>query len=120
MRLIAASAVLVFATACTTIQLPRIQQAALADNVSTAIAESQGFVEINPLGFPATVVLKIAVIEYSKQLPPNDRRFVERVSVSVWGGAAVNNVSLVLGSGSAVAPLLGIAAAIYFWSRDHR
>jgi hypothetical protein len=97
-----------------------MKQAALADNVSTVLAESQGFAEINPLGFPATVVLKMAVIEYSRQLPPGDRQFVERVSVAVWGGAAANNVSLVLGSGSAVAPLLGIAAAIYFWGKDHR
>lgn len=115
MRLLVASTVLVLATACSTVPLAPMKQAALADNVSTVLAESQGFDEINPLGFPATVVLKLAVIEYSRQLPPEDRQFVERVSVAVWGGAAVNNVSLIFGLSSALAPVVGIAAAALLW-----
>lgn len=118
MRLVIAAIAVSMTGACASLGLTPMKSAAVADNISTVLAESQGFAEINPLGFPATVVIKAAVIKYSEQLPPKDQSFVERVSVSVWGGAAVNNISLVLGASTVMAPLLGSLAAVYLWSRD--
>ena len=103
---------------CSSIPLSDVKQAAIADNVSTAIALEQGLPELNPLGFPTTVVIKILVIEWAKTQPETDRRFVETSATALWTGAAVNNVVAVIGGGSLLSPVVGVVTAIQLWQRS--
>lgn len=100
---------------CSSIALSPVQQAALADNASTAIALRQGLPELNPLGFPATVLIKISVIEWAKTQPEQDRQVVERVATALWAGAAVNNFAAVIGGGALLSPALGVFTALRLW-----
>ena len=102
---------------CASVPLSAVKQAALADNVSTVVALDQGLPELNPLGFPATVVIKILVIEWAKTQPETDRRFVETSATALWSGAAVNNVVAVIGGGSLLSPAVGVVAAVLLWSK---
>ena len=102
---------------CASVPLSGVKQAALADNVSTAIALDQGLPEVNPLGFPATVVIKILVIEWAKTQPETDRRFVETAATALWTGAAVNNFVLIIGGGSLLSPVVGVATAAVLWHK---
>lgn len=103
---------------CSSIPLSAVKQAALADNVTTAVALEQGLPELNPLGFPATVIIKIFVVEWARTQPQQDRQFVERTATALWSGAAVNNFVLIIGGGSLLSPAVGVVTAAILWQRS--
>lgn len=105
---------LLFITGCSSIPLASIKQAAIADNVTTAVAVSQGYRELNPLGFPATVVLKLAVIESRQYLSEQNRDIVDHTAVALWSAAAVHNTVILFSQ--TLAPVAGVITMIYLWN----
>lgn len=101
---------------CASVPLSAVKQAALADNLSTVVALEQGLPELNPLGFPATVVIKISVIEWAKTQPDQDRQLVERIATALWSGAAANNFAAAIGGGGFISPALGVFTALWLWA----
>ncbi len=107
-------AALLTVTGCAAVPIEPITQAALADNITTVIAHSQGYRELNPLGFPATVVIKLAVIESRQYLSEPHRAMVDRTAVTVWSAAAVHNTVILFSQ--ALAPVAGVITVLYLWN----
>jgi hypothetical protein len=91
----------------------KVEQAAVADTVTTAVALSRGAVETNPMGFAGATALKVAILANRDKMEPETREAVEHAGTAIWGGAAVNNLAVILGS-AAAAPL-GVLAGIILW-----
>jgi hypothetical protein len=95
--------------------------AAAADGVSTGLALSAGAVETNslistsPVGLIALTGAKIGLVKFADRLPENDKRLVIKTSSSVWGGAAVNNLLVLMAAPTPLAIAAGVVAGVLWW-----
>ncbi|WP_370263880.1 hypothetical protein [Limnobacter sp.] len=91
--------------------------AAVADTATTwgAIASGAGY-ESNPIGFPAVTLAKVAVYQYAKSLPAEEGGELLDVTTAAMGGAAVNNLLVVLGAATGASVVAGLVA--YFVIRN--
>jgi hypothetical protein len=96
-------------TGCSTIRSPSLTEAAALDTISTQLAINSGNTELNPIGFPATIVAKTGIILYTKQLEEGPKKqLINSLGSSLWTGASVNNILLVLGNTNAFSLFVGI------------
>jgi hypothetical protein len=111
-------------TACTTTTnepIPdRLLLTAAADTVTTHIGIANGAYEMNPLGPNGVLVAKLAYIfGIRNYLNASDQARADHIFGSVWLGAAVNNVMVMVFPASAVAPIvLGIGAGYWSYTTD--
>jgi len=102
-------------TGCSTVYKPSLREAAVADTVSTAIALEYGnnVREMNPMGFPMTIVAKVGIIYYAENYAePELRESIEKYGSSFWSGAAVNNI-LIIFTSPQISLLLGVITTIH-------
>lgn len=96
-------------------------RAAVADGITTGLALSAGALETNPLvsttplGLIALTGAKIALVKYAETLPEPDKRMVVKLSSSLWGGAAVNNLLVLLSAPTPLSVLAGLLMGFYTW-----
>ena len=98
--------------------LTPIEKSALAgsaDALTTALAIANGGVEANPLGAVAAVLIKPVVIGMIATQPKEDQAAMFSIATSVWGGASINNLCILVGGGAGCI-VAGIAAAYGFWT----
>lgn len=101
-------------------------QAAVADGVTTGLAISAGALEMNPLvstspaGLLALTGAKIALVNYADRLPEDEKRMVIKTSSSLWTGAAVNNLMVLLSVPSPAAIAVGMVAGVLWWQHSSR
>jgi len=101
-------------------------QAAVADGVSTGLALSSGAVEMNglistsPIGLVALTGAKIGLVKFADRLPENEKRLVIKTSSSLWGGAAVNNLMVLMSAPSPVAIAAGVVAGVLWWRHTNQ
>ncbi len=75
---------------------------ALADGLTTHLALSAGAVESNPILPTSPLALitmagvKVGMVKYANTLPEPDKRMALKSFSSFWGGAAANNVMVLL------------------------
>lgn len=105
----------VTSTACSLTKQYPLETAALADTASTELAINQGYRELNPLGPAGAALGKLALITATHWMKESDREFVTHAGTSLWWGATVNNLSLTVGAGGLLAPVLGIATAVVLY-----
>lgn len=95
--------------------------AAVADGISTALALSAGAMEMNPListsplGLIALTGAKIGLVNFAKTLPENDKRTVLKTTSAIWGGAAVNNLLVLMSAPAPLAVVAGVVAGVLAW-----
>ncbi|RJG23686.1 hypothetical protein [Massilia cavernae] len=95
--------------------------AAVADGVSTGLALSAGAVELNPavsptpLGLVTLTGAKIALVKYAQTLPEEEKRLVTKLISSLWSGAALNNIAVLLAAPPPVSLLLGLIMGLVTW-----
>jgi hypothetical protein len=100
--------------------------AAVADGISTSLAISAGAVEMNPLvstsplGLIALTGAKIGLVKFADRLPEPNKRLVIKTSSAVWGGAAVNNLMVLVSAPSPVAIAAGVVAGVLWWRHSTR
>jgi len=114
-----AALLLLALTGCATLE-QRAYTAAAADSATTAAGLAMGAVELNPLGAVAAVALKVPILLYADTLPEAERADVHQAIGAIWGGAAINNVCVLvtIASGGASGPacfVVGVAYAAYTW-----
>lgn len=96
-------------------------RAAVADGITTGLALSAGALETNPListtplGLLALTGAKIALVKYAETLPEQEKRMVVKLSSSLWGGAAVNNLLVLLAAPTPLSLLAGLLMGFYTW-----
>lgn len=96
-------------------------RAAVADGITTGLALSSGALETNPListtplGLLALTGAKIALVKYAETLPEQEKRMVVKLSSSLWGGAAVNNLLVLLAAPTPLSVLAGLLMGFYTW-----
>jgi hypothetical protein len=96
--------------------------AALADGITTGMAVSSGALESNPLIAPTPVGLvaltgvKIGLVKYADTLPQEDKRLALKSTSAIWGGAAVNNVMVLLAAPPPFPIIAGLVMGIATWS----
>jgi hypothetical protein len=101
-------------------------QAAVADGVSTGLALSAGAIEMNPIistspvGLIALTGAKIGLVKFADRLPEHDKRLVIKTTSAVWGGAAVNNLMVLMAAPSPVAIVAGVVAGVLWWRHSNR
>jgi hypothetical protein len=101
-------------------------QAAVADGVSTGLALSGGAMEMNglistsPVGLVALTGAKIGLVKFADRLPENEKRLVIKTSSSIWGGAAINNLMVLMSAPSPVAIAAGVVAGVLWWRHTNR
>jgi hypothetical protein len=101
-------------------------QAAVADGVSTGLALSASAAEMNPLISTSPLALvaltgaKIGLVKFADRLPENQKRLVIKTSGAVWGGAAINNLMVLMAVPSPVAIAAGVAAGVMWWRHSTR
>lgn len=117
---------------CATTDLPPPEQrideldkaamhSAVADGVSTGLALSAGAVEMNPmistspLGLVALTGAKIGLVKFADRLPKQQKRLVIKSASAVWGGAAVNNLMVLISATPIAAVGAGIIAGTLWW-----
>ena len=110
--------VLVFAgsiAGCTTIEssvgVPRVYQATVADTVTTSLALDQGGCELNPLGFLGATAGKLVYLYIRSDFTEEEQLRYDRLATSVWGAAAASNTVQLLVPGSGL--LVGLAVGSY-------
>lgn len=120
MSKIITSLLCIFLIGCATIRNPTMTESAIADTVSTYIGiEHSGkhLVEKNPMGFPATIVLKASLIYYTENYASlENKNIIQKSSSSFWSGAAVNNI-LLLFTTPQVSLFSGIVTSVIIWKR---
>jgi hypothetical protein len=100
--------------------------AAVADGVSTSLALSAGAVETNgliatsPIGLVALTGAKIGLVKFAGRLPEDEKRLVIKTSSSVWGGAAVNNLMVLMAAPTPLAIAAGVVAGVLWWRHSER
>lgn len=100
--------------------------AAVADGISTGLALSAGAVEMNPListsplGLVALTGAKIGLVKFADRLPEPEKRLVIKSTSAVWGGAAVNNLMVLMSAPSPVALAAGVVAGVLWWRHSTR
>ncbi|HEX9174486.1 MAG TPA: hypothetical protein VF861_17690 [Telluria sp.] len=100
--------------------------AAVADGLSTALALSSGAIEMNPLvatsplGLLALTGAKIGLVNFAKTLPEHERRTVLKASGAIWGGAAVNNLLVLMAAPTPVAVVAGVVVGVLSWRHTAR
>lgn len=101
-------------------------QAAVADGVSTGLALSLGAAELNPIistspiGLIALTGAKIGLVKFADTLPEPEKRTLIKTSGALWGGAAVNNLMVLMAAPSPVAIVAGVAAGVLWWRHSSR
>lgn len=96
--------------------------AAIADGLTTGLALGAGAIETNPLiatnpiGLVAMTGLKIGLVQYADTLPTEDKRAVMKTSSAVWGGAAANNLLVLLAAPTPLSIVAGLVAGVMIWN----
>lgn len=100
--------------------------AAVADGITTGLAVSSGALEMNPListspaGLLVLTGAKIALVKYADRLPEDEKRTVIKSSSSLWTGAAVNNLMVLLSVPTPAAIAAGVVAGVLWWQHSTR
>ena len=108
-------------TGCATInEQTTALNGAVADTVSTLVVLTKpGVYESNPIGFPLTIVGKIAVVSYihwnPNDLKPEELKSLDHLAGSIWFGAAANNLAILLGAANPVSLVVGLATGIVLY-----
>jgi hypothetical protein len=103
-----------------------VMQAAVADGISTGLALSVGAAELNPImstspiGLFALTGAKIGLVKFADTLPEPEKRTLIKTSGALWGGAAVNNLMVLMSAPSPVAIMAGVAAGVLWWRHSSR
>jgi uncharacterized protein YceK len=121
MKIIAAITVSLLLAGCSTVYKPTMRESAIADTVSTAVALEYGnnLHEMNPLGFPATIIGKAGLIYYAENHASlEERELIEKYSTTIWSGASINNISLLLTISPQLSLFLGIITSIIVWNNQ--
>lgn len=110
-------------TACTTTYEPvpnRLLLTAAADTVTTHIGLANGAHEMNPLGPNGAFVGKLVYIfGLRNYVNESDRETADRIVGSMWLGAAVNNLLVVVFPTASLAPIvMGIGAGYWSYRRS--
>lgn len=101
-------------------------QAAVADGVTTGLALSAGALEMNPListspaGLLVLTGAKIGLVKYADRLPEDEKRALIKTSGSLWTGAAINNLMVLLSAPPPVAIAAGVMAGVLWWRHSTR
>jgi hypothetical protein len=99
------------------IEAPTIEEAALLDIITTAIAENHGGVEMNPLGVTGTLIVKYVMINAVNNIDDKDRRKdLQNFGSAFWTGAAANNLAVAFGAPPIIS--LSVMVAVYLHLRQ--
>ena len=90
---------------------------AIADTATTVIGiKKYSMVETNPIGFPATILLKATAVIYIKTNPNDltdqELKELDHLSGSLWLGAAANNIAIIVGASNPLGLFLGLTTGI--------
>jgi hypothetical protein len=86
-----------------------MEKAAALDVVTTIIALSEGHRELNPLGLVGSTIVKIIVMPKINSIEDETKRKdAQNFASSIWTGAAVNNIAVILG----MPPIISISVGI--------
>jgi len=104
-------------SACTTIHTvsespsPSAVETAISDTLLTQYVIDKGLgYEANPLGFPATILVKSLLLYKISTIEDCERRLeLDRWAATFWGGASANNILVAL---SVWTPVTGIATGL--------
>lgn len=105
-------------TSCATVnEQTTAANGAIADTATTVIGiKKYNMVETNPIGFPATILLKATAVIYLKTNPNNlseqELKELDHVSGSLWFGAAANNLAVIAGASNPLGLLIGLTTGI--------
>lgn len=100
----------------------RAMASAVADGVTTGLALSAGAIETNPLiatspvGLVALTGAKLGLVKYADTMSQEDKRLTLKSTSAVWGGAAVNNVMVLLAAPPPFPLLAGLIMGIATWT----
>lgn len=95
--------------------------AAVADGVTTGMALSAGALELNPLmptspiGLIAVTGVKIGLAKYAETLPEAEKRLTMKASSAIWGGAAVNNLMVLMAAPPPIPVIVGLVTGFATW-----
>ena len=98
--------------------------AAAADSLTTHLALASGAHEANPLvstspaGLVGLFAVKWGLIELVNRsdLPLSQKQRANRVTTSLWGGAAANNLMLAVGATGPLALVVGVVSGVVLWT----
>lgn len=100
----------------------RAMVSAVADGVTTGIALSAGAIETNPLiatspiGLVALTGAKLGLVKYADTMSQDDKRLTLKSASALWGGAAVNNVMVLLAAPPPFPIFAGLIMGIATWT----
>jgi hypothetical protein len=96
---------------------PTAKQGAIADTVTTGIALNfTNAIEVNPLGFIGSTIGKILLLNYRDDLPKESQEHIDNIGGSLWMGAAINNVLVIVGAATPVSIFVGLTSGIIFYN----
>jgi hypothetical protein len=98
---------------------PTPLQAGIADTVTTIVALNKGATEMNPLGFVVATLGKCILVFYvNDELEGKLKEEFEKGESSVWTGASVNNLLVLLHANPVTSITAGIIAGIIVWNSN--
>ena len=97
-------------------------KSAVVDAASTAAVLAKGGTELNPAGFPATNLAKVALLFYVRpRLSEEEKEIFDRWTSTVWWAASVNNIfQLLIPSNFFVGATMGIATGVYLYNSEDK
>lgn len=96
--------------------------AAVADGLTTGLAISSGAIEMNPLlsasplGLVAITGVKIGLAKFADTLPEEDKRLTLKTTSALWGGAAINNLMVLVAAPPPLPIIAGILMGFATWA----
>ena len=91
------------------LKAPTMEEAATLDVVTTIVALSEGHRELNPLGLAGSTIVKFIVIPRINSIEDEtERKDTQNFVSSIWTGAAINNMAVILGLDPIICVSIGI------------
>lgn len=93
---------------------PSVITAGALDTASTVMALNAGAFETNPFGFNFTIIAKITYVVITRNyLTEEQYKDSDRIASSIWTGAAINNIMIVIGASNPISIAVGLVAGIW-------
>jgi hypothetical protein len=94
-------------------------QASAADVATTSLVIGSGAgIEANPVGFLGSTVVKAGIYLYAKDLPEHEQKQLYKAGSSLFSGAAVNNLLVLLGASTGLSILSGLLSSLAIFKHE--
>lgn len=97
-------------------ELSPASKAAIADGITTAVAFAKGHHETSVIGTSYQGLLVFTALKVAGAEAAKDHELLQKSLTAVWGGAAANNLAILLFNSTPIGWVAGIAMGVHLFN----